>query len=56
LDGDDFILQLTSVFTRISSGATLVVGSGSAYRSTLLRGGGGVNSSAEEDSRVDLFK
>jgi hypothetical protein len=40
LDGDDFILQVTSVFTRIRSGAPLEVDCGSAYRSNLLHGGG----------------
>jgi hypothetical protein len=30
LDGDDFILQVHRVFTRIRSGATLVASSGGA--------------------------
>jgi hypothetical protein len=38
---DDFILQVTGVFTRIRSGATLAADCGGAYRSNLLRGGGG---------------
>jgi hypothetical protein len=36
LDGDGFILQVHGVFTRICSGATAVVLSGDALRSTLL--------------------
>jgi hypothetical protein len=31
LDGDDFILQVHGVFTRIRSGATLVPSSGGAH-------------------------
>jgi hypothetical protein len=35
LDGDDFILQVDGVFTRIRSGATLVALGGGALRSTV---------------------
>jgi hypothetical protein len=55
LYGDAFILQVTGVFTRIRSGATLAVDGGGASRSILLRGGGG-RSSAGESSGADLFK
>jgi hypothetical protein len=39
--GDVFILQVTGVFTRIRSGATLAADCGGAYRSDLLCGGSG---------------
>jgi hypothetical protein len=55
LDGDAFILQVMGVFTRIHSGATLVVDGSGASRSTLLRGGGG-RSGAGESSGADLFQ
>jgi hypothetical protein len=55
LDGDAFIFQVTSVFTRIRSGATLVVDGGDTSRSILLRGDGD-RSSAGESSGADLFK
>jgi hypothetical protein len=41
LVGDVFILQVTGVFTRICSGATLVAVCDSVYGFALLRGGGG---------------
>jgi hypothetical protein len=37
LDGEAFILQVQGVFTRIRSGATLVMDGGDASRSILLR-------------------
>jgi hypothetical protein len=40
LAGNDFILHVTGVFTRIRSGATMAVDHGGMYRSDLLRGGG----------------
>jgi hypothetical protein len=41
LAGDNFILQVTDVFTRIRSGAPLAVDCGGACRSNLMRNGGG---------------
>jgi hypothetical protein len=56
LDGDAFILQVHGVFTRIRSGATLAADCGSASRSNLKHGGGGVGSRAAVEQNVDLFK
>jgi hypothetical protein len=42
LDGDNFILQVHGVFTRIRSGATLVALGGGALRSTAAACAGGV--------------
>jgi hypothetical protein len=50
LDGDDFILQVHSVFTRIRSGATPVALDGSALRSTAAA------VCAGSDSGQDLFE
>jgi hypothetical protein len=41
LDGDDFILQVQGVFTRIRSGATLKVSGGDALGSTTAAAGAG---------------
>jgi hypothetical protein len=50
LDGDDFILQVHGVFTRIRSGATAVALSGGALRSTVAA------VCAGGDSGQDLFE
>jgi hypothetical protein len=50
LDGDGFILQVHSVFTRIRSGATLAALGGGALRSTAAAAWAG------DDSGQDLFK
>jgi hypothetical protein len=49
LDRDAFILQVQGVFTRIRSGATLVMDGGSAPGSFLSRDGSGSRGSAGED-------
>jgi hypothetical protein len=41
LDGDDFILQVQGVFTRIRSGATLQASGGGALGSTTAAAGAG---------------
>jgi hypothetical protein len=48
LAGDDFILQVTGVFTHICSGATLAADCDDAYRSGLLRGDSGGGSRGVE--------
>jgi hypothetical protein len=50
LDGDDFILQVHVVFTRIRSGATLAVLGGGALRSTVAA------ACAGGDTGQDLFE
>jgi hypothetical protein len=50
MDGDDFILQVHDIFTRIRSGATAVALSGGALRSTVAE------ACAGGDSGQDLFE
>jgi hypothetical protein len=51
LAGDVFILQVTGVFTRIRSGATLAPDYDGTYRSNLLRGGGGGGGRGAEEHK-----
>jgi hypothetical protein len=51
LDGDAFIHQVTGVFTRIRSVATLEVDCGDTYRSNPLRAGSGGSSNEAERPR-----
>jgi hypothetical protein len=51
LAGDDLILQVMGVFTRIRSGTTQVADYGDTSRSNLVRGGGSGGSRAAEGHR-----